>query len=137
MRWHLPISPCVSRYPRDARASPLQHQASCRLERLLVAVGFKNPNRCLRVAPLVRILHEGFNLVDGGEVGPGEDVLEFGSRVVGDEVFAQVKLVRYVIGVNEADDGLQPFLHEGGGALPDALIQLAKVFAREQAFFGA
>ena len=63
-------------------------------------------------------------------------MFEFGSRVVGDEVFAQIKLVRYVVGVDEADDGLQPFLREGGGALPDALIELAKVFAREQAFFG-
>ena len=41
-------------------ASPLQHQALGRLGRLLVAVGFQDPNRCFRVALLVRVLHEGF-----------------------------------------------------------------------------
>ena len=75
-------------------------------------------------------------MVDGGEVGPGEGVFEFGLRSVVDKVFAQVELVRYVVGVDEADDGLQPFLREGRGASSGALIELAKVLAREQALFG-
>ena len=67
---------------------PLQHQALGRLRRLLVAVGFQDSNRCFRVALFIRELHEGFNLVDGGEVLPGEGVLEFGLRFVGYQVFA-------------------------------------------------
>ena len=68
--------------------------------RPLATVGFQDSNRYLRVTVLVREPHESFNLVDGGEVGPGEGALELGVRFVGGRVFAQVQLSCCVVGMN-------------------------------------
>lgn len=46
--------------PRKSHGYPLQHQALSRLRRLLAAICFQNPDCCLRVALIVRVLHEGF-----------------------------------------------------------------------------
>ena len=54
----------------------------------------------LRVTVLVREPHESFNLVDGGEVGPGEGAFELGVRFAGGRVFAQVQHSCCVVGMN-------------------------------------
>ena len=77
-RWHAWIYvdwaniACGSRTPHEY---PLQQQPLRRLGWLLDAVGFHNPNRRFRITLFVREPYEGFNLVDGGEVWPGEGVL--------------------------------------------------------------